>query len=78
MSVVEQNHAPLCRALGITCTKAPDLLKKGALQMVVKSINESVCHNSLIPILLVLLALSRLELPNDVPTPSTFKRAVAL
>lgn len=46
--------------------------------MSVKAINDSVGPDGLVPTLLVFGALPRLGLPTDPPTPSTFKRAIAL
>lgn len=78
MSIVERYHTPIRRAYKIICKEAPDLNKETALQMAVKAINDSVGPEGLVPTLLVFGALPRLGLPSDPPTPSTFKRAIAL
>lgn len=78
MSIVERYHAPIRRAYKIICDEAPDMDKDTALQMSVKAINDSVGPDGLVPTLLVFGALPRLGLPSDRPTPSTFKRAIAL
>lgn len=78
MSIVERYHTPIRRAYKIICQEAPDLSKECALQMSVKAVNDSVGPDGLVPTLLVFGALPRLGLPSDPPTPSTFKRAVAL
>lgn len=46
--------------------------------MVVKSVNDSIGPDGLVPTLLVYGALPRLGFPTDRPTPPTFQRAVAL
>lgn len=46
--------------------------------MSVKAVNDSVDPDGLVPTLLVFGSFPRLGLPSDPPTPSTFKRAVAL
>lgn len=78
MTVVERYHAPIRRAYKIIRKEAPNLEKESALQTAVKSVNDSVGPNGLIPTLLVYGALPRLGFPSDPPTPSMYQRAVAL
>ena len=78
MSIVERYHSPLRRAFNIVKKEAPDMDDDDALQMSVKAINASVGPDGLVPTLLVFGAIPRLGLPNDLPNPSTFERAVAL
>lgn len=58
--------------------KCPNTEKSVALQMAVKSINNSVCPDGSVPTPSVYGAIPRLELPTEQPTPSAFKRALAL
>lgn len=78
LTYVERYHEPIRKAYKCVKQEAPDLDSEAALQMAVKAVNDSTGPNGLVPTLLVYGALPRLGLPNDAPTPSTFKRAVAL
>lgn len=78
MSIVERYHQPVRRAYKMIKKETPDTDNETTLQMAIKSINDSVGPDGLVPTLLVFGALPRLGLPTDQPTPSTFKRAVAL
>lgn len=78
MSFVERYHVPVRRAYNIINAEAPDTDPEQALQMAVKSVNDSAGPDGLVPTLLVYGALPRLGLPSDPPTPSSFKRAVAV
>lgn len=78
MSIVERYHKPIRRAFNVIKKEAADLDKEDALQMAVKAINDSTGPDGIVPTLLVFGALPRLGLPNDQPSPSTFKRAAAL
>lgn len=78
MCIVECYHSPLLRAVNNARQEAPDVDKNSSLQMILKCINDSVCPCGIVAKLLLLGTLSRLGLPNDPPTPSTLKRAIAL
>lgn len=78
MSYVERYHNPIRHAFKIVTAEAPDLDPEAALQTAVKSVNDSIGPDGLVPTLLVYGALPRLGFPNECPTPSTFQRAVAL
>lgn len=78
MSIVERYHSPLRRAVTIIRQEAPNIDEDSLLQMAVKCVNDSVGPEGIVPTLLVFGALPRVGLPNDPPTPSTLKRAIAL
>lgn len=78
MSYVERYHTPIRHAYKIVIAEATELDAEAALQVAVKSVNDSIGPDGLVPTLLVYGALPRLGFPNDPPTPSTFQRAIAL
>lgn len=78
MSLVERYQLPVRRAYNIIKNEASDTGVEEALQMAVKSVNDSAGPDVLVPTLLVYGALPRLGLSSDPPKPSTFKRAVAV
>lgn len=78
MSIVKRYQKPLRRAYTIIMKEFPDTEKSVSLEMAVKYVNDSVGPDGLVPKLLVFGAFPLLGLPKDQPTPSTFKRAVAL
>lgn len=78
MTFVERYHAPLRKAYKIIRADIPSLSKEEVLQYAVKSLNDSVGPDGLIPTLLVYGALPRLGLPTDKPSPGTLDRAVAV
>lgn len=67
MSIIGRYHAPVTRAYNIIRKESPDTDKEGALQMVVKAVNDSVGPEGPVPTLLVFGALPRLGLHNDGP-----------
>lgn len=78
MGLIERYHGPLRRAFEIISEELKDipLSKDIKLQMAVKSVDDSVGPNDLIPTLLVFGAFPRLS-QNDAPSLSTMKRATA-
>lgn len=78
MTIMERYHASICRAFNIIRKECPDSDKEGALQVALKSLNDSVGLDDLVPALLVFGALPRLGLPADKPSKATFQRAIAL
>lgn len=78
MTVAERYHTPARGASNIITREAIGLGKEGALQMAVVDNNDYFGPDSLVPTLLLYSALQRLELPSDIPAPSTSKRAAAL
>lgn len=78
MPIVLRYHKPLRCAYSIKKQEAPDTDKIIALQMALKSINDLLGSNGLVPTLFVFGALSRLGLPTDQTSLSTFKRVTAL
>lgn len=77
MSVVERYHALLLRAFQIIQKEVPEIEAKECLRMAVKGLNDSVEPDGLIHTLLFFGALPRFGFPNDNPTPSTLKCAIA-
>lgn len=78
MTIVERYLQPIRRAFSVIRKESAGLDEEFALQMVVKSINDSVGPNGLVPTLLIYGALPRLGLPHDANKPSIFARAVSL
>lgn len=78
MTIVERYHQPIRRAFNTIRSEAPKTDAEFALQMAVKSINDSVRPDGLVPTVLVYGALPLLDLPHDQPTPSMIARATAL
>lgn len=78
MTYVERYHDPLRRAYKIIKAELPSSDPEEALQYAVKSLNDSVGPDGLVPTLLVYGALPRLGLPTDKPAPGTMERAVAV
>lgn len=78
MTVLERYHAPIRRALNIIEKECPECRNEEALQMVVKSMNNSVGPDGLFTTLLVFCALRKLSLLTDKPTKPTISRAIAL
>lgn len=65
MTIVERYHSPLRRVYQIIMKKASKTSKMEALQMTVKSINDSVGPDGIVPTLLVFGAHARLGLPTN-------------
>lgn len=63
-SLVERYHTPVRRALNIIKSETAELSDEEAMQMAVKSVNDSIGHDGLIPTLLVYGATRRLGSPN--------------
>lgn len=78
MTSVERCHKPLRRANRIIRGEIADLSNDEILQYAVKSLNDSVRPDGLIPTLLVYGALSRLGLPTDKRAPGILERAIAV
>lgn len=78
MTYVERYHAPLRRAYKIIEKEAPGMDREAVLQCAVKSVNDSVGPDGLVPTLLVYGALPRLGLPTDRPSPTAQQRALAV
>lgn len=78
MSIVECHHAPLWHTFNIIAKEAPDVDKVSALQIAVKSVNDSVGPYGMVSIFLVLGAIPRLVLLPGPPATSTLKRAFAV
>lgn len=78
MTFVERYHTPLRRAYKIIRAEIPNSSKGEVLQYAVRSINDSVGPDRLVPTLLVYGSLPRLGLPTDKPAPGTYERAVAV
>ena len=78
MSFVERYHTPLKRAFEIIRIELPDLSDEEILQYAVKSLNDSVGPEGLVPTLLVYGALPRLGFPTDKPAKGIYERAVAV
>lgn len=78
MLIVEQYYSPLRNDFNIVKKEAPDMDDDDALQISVKAVNDSVGRDRLVPTLLVFGDIPRLGFPTDLPTPSTFKRSMAL
>lgn len=78
ITIVERYNQPILRAFKIIRKEAPDIEQDSALQMEVKSVNESVGTDGLVPTLLVYGALPRIGKLHDKPTSSTVQRANAL
>lgn len=72
MSIVECYHAPLRRAFKIVKKNPSNLDEEYILLMAVNVVNDIFGPGDLIPTLVVFGALSRLGLPKDKLTPSTF------
>ncbi|EED15482.1 conserved hypothetical protein [Talaromyces stipitatus ATCC 10500] len=77
IGMVERYHAVLRRAYTIISDELPDLHPDMALQMAVKSVNDTAGPNGLVPTLLVFGAYPRLT-QNDAPAISVEQRATAL
>jgi hypothetical protein len=77
IGMVERYYGPLRRAYRIISIELPDLSKDMALQMVFKTINDSVGPGGLIFILLIFGAYLRL-VESDTPNPSVTQRTAAL
>lgn len=78
MPIVKRYHKALRHAYKIIMKKFPESEKSVALQMALKSINDSVGPDGFVPTLIFFGDLSCHGLPTDQRTPSTFKRAIAL
>lgn len=78
MSLVERYHGPLRRAYKLIQSESPDLCDKEVLQIAVRSINDAIGTDGLVPTLLVYGTLPRLGFSTDKPTPSMQKRSTAL
>ena len=78
MSFVERYHEPLRRAYRIIRQEISDIDDETALMSAVKSVNDSVGPDGLIPTLLVYGAIPRLGSDCDPPTPSMIQRATAV
>lgn len=78
MSFVERYYNPIRCAYNEVQLEAPQLDLEAAMKTNVKSINDSVGPNGLVPTLLVYGAPPRLGLPNEQPYSSMFQRANAL
>lgn len=78
MSYVERYHTQIRHAYKIVTTEAPDLDAGVEQQIALKSVNDSIGPDGLVPTLLVYGSLPRLGFRTDKPTPPTFQRAVAL
>lgn len=78
MTYVERYHVPLRRAYKIMKDEAPGLDDEALLQCAVKSVNDSVGPDGLVPTLLVYGALPRLGLKTEKPTATTQQRATAV
>lgn len=77
MSYTKRYHTPIRHGFWIIKSEAPDIKGEAALQMAVKSVNDSTEPDGLVPTLLVYAALPCLDFPSDKPTVSTFQRAMA-
>lgn len=77
MSSVERYHTPFKRAFAIIKAELPKLSDKEILQYSVKSLNDSVGPDGLVPTLLVYGALPRFGLLTDKPAHRTFERTIA-
>lgn len=78
MSIVECYHAPLRRKFQIIKHETFDTNDTCALQMAVKSVNDSIGPHGYVPSLLVYGALLRLGLATDQPHTSIYKRPTAI
>lgn len=78
MTIVEKYHTPIRCAFNIIKKECPECENEQAMQMAVKSINDSFGLDGLTPTLLVFGALPRLGLPTEKLTRSTFDCASAL
>lgn len=76
MTYVERYHTPLKRSYGIIRAELPKLSDDEILQYAIKSLNDSVGPDGLVPTLLVYGALPRLGLPTDKLASGVFERAV--
>lgn len=78
MTILERYHFPVRRAYKIIRKKAPDLENERAIQMAIKSINNSVGPDGLVPTVLDYGALPCLDVPTDGLLLSTIQREPAL
>lgn len=78
MTYVKRYHAPIRHVYKIVTSEALELDPEAALQINVKTANDSIGPEGIVPTLLVYGALPRLGLPSEKPTPSTFQRVLAL
>lgn len=74
---VERYHAPLRRAYNIIRAEDPSTAPEIALQMAVKSLNDTAGPNGLVPTLLVFGAYPRIT-QDSAPSPATSQRAEAI
>lgn len=77
MSFVRRLHELFHHAYNILRRELPDIGVEKALHIEIKSVNDSVVPEGLVPILKVHGAQPRLEVPSISSITSTFKRAVA-
>lgn len=77
MSFVEAYHVPVRHEYKIIINKSLDTSDEEVLQIAIKSLNNSVSFDGLLPTLLCCCTLSRVGLLPEPPFPGTFKRAVA-
>lgn len=78
ITIVERYHHPIRGAFNVLQNEARDINDDTALQMVIKSINDSTRSNGLIPTLIVYGAIPHLGFPNKKQIESTFARVAAL
>lgn len=78
MTYVERYHTPLERSYAIIRKELPDISDEEVLQYAIKSLNESVGPDVLVPTLLVYGALPKLGFPSDKPAPDVHPRAIAV
>lgn len=78
MSIVECYHVPVRRAVNIFQEECPDSSDEPALQMAVKTINDSVSPDGISPTIVVYSDIPRLGILRDRPFFSIDKKALAM